>query len=668
MGEWTQSSPVSISSGVATLGDSTNNGYITSPYLGVYNANWRIEFDLLTTVASTNSATGGLLCSSEYFDSNYQSKVSSNGYSGNGYAPEASALNTWTTVSWDGWNARNIYCVEISCGTSAPYSKPPVKMRNFKLYSDGFTNTFYIINYNASDNIGVTEVKYAKGNLTASYFETGGTVASGGKITVLENGTYTVYARDAAGNSTVQTIQITNIQFNITLNNQSATTAGTTSVTVTQGSTMPAITPPTKNGYTFGGYYTGTEGSGTKYYNADGTSANSFNLTANTTLYAYWTPKTIHITFNKNGGSGGTDEMWFVYGVNAFYSDSACTNQITSITNPTRSGYTFLGYRGDGTSGGNNNENYVSYTSNGNFIQFASDLCTDIYKDATLYANWQAESTFAFTYTGQFKVNSESTVRSNTSYNFTSSSWKVYLLSSGTLSVTTSASADIYVVGGGGGGGASGLKTSGERVGSYAGAGGGGGGAARSATTTLSGSYSVTIGSGGSGASTPRTSGSSGGTTSFGSIASAGGGSGGTSGYETTEFQPGSGGAGGTSGSVAGASGGGGGTQSSYKGGNGGYGSYAFGNSSFDGVRYGAGGGGGAFAWANGNTAYQSPGGDTGGGLGPTTDGDGGYAVSGGAAKANTGSGGGGGAGGGVPNGWGSGGAGGSGIAIIRNH
>ena len=46
-------------------------------------------------------------------------------------------------------------------------------------------------------------------------------------------------------------------------------------------------------------------------------------------LYAYWTPKTIHITFNKNSGSGGTNEMWFIYGVNAFYSDSSFTNQIT---------------------------------------------------------------------------------------------------------------------------------------------------------------------------------------------------------------------------------------------------------------------------------------------------------------------------------------------------
>jgi hypothetical protein len=52
---------------------------------------------------------------------------------------------------------------------------------------------------------------------------------------------------------------------------------------------MPAITRPTRGTYTFGGYYTGTSGSGTKYYNADGTSAKAWAETNVTTLYAKWT-------------------------------------------------------------------------------------------------------------------------------------------------------------------------------------------------------------------------------------------------------------------------------------------------------------------------------------------------------------------------------------------
>lgn len=100
-------------------------------------------------------------------------------------------------------------------------------------------------------------------------------------------------------------------KYTVTLNNQSATTAGTTSVTATYGSAMPSITKPTKDSFTvsfynyrtlaksltakntFGGYYTATGGGGTQYYTAAGASARTWNLTKNTTLYAKWTTASI---------------------------------------------------------------------------------------------------------------------------------------------------------------------------------------------------------------------------------------------------------------------------------------------------------------------------------------------------------------------------------------
>ncbi|MBQ6285698.1 MAG: InlB B-repeat-containing protein, partial [Bacilli bacterium] len=60
-------------------------------------------------------------------------------------------------------------------------------------------------------------------------------------------------------------------------------------VTATYNSTMPSITVPTKYGFTFGGYYTGYNGTGTQYYTAAGASARSWDLTSVTTLYAKWT-------------------------------------------------------------------------------------------------------------------------------------------------------------------------------------------------------------------------------------------------------------------------------------------------------------------------------------------------------------------------------------------
>ena len=76
-------------------------------------------------------------------------------------------------------------------------------------------------------------------------------------------------------------------QYTVTLDQQIGS-GGTTSVTATFDAAMPDITIPTITGYTFGGYYTETNGGGTQYYNADGTSARNWDITEATTLYAQW--------------------------------------------------------------------------------------------------------------------------------------------------------------------------------------------------------------------------------------------------------------------------------------------------------------------------------------------------------------------------------------------
>ena len=88
----------------------------------------------------------------------------------------------------------------------------------------------------------------------------------------------------------------------VTLNKQSGS-GGTNSVTATYGSAMPSITPPTRQGYEFLGYFTSTSG-GTKYYNANGTSAKTADFTANRTLYAQW--KVLSILHPVSGGTERT--------------------------------------------------------------------------------------------------------------------------------------------------------------------------------------------------------------------------------------------------------------------------------------------------------------------------------------------------------------------------
>jgi len=55
---------------------------------------------------------------------------------------------------------------------------------------------------------GITVRKYAKGNQDTTYFENNGTAFTGTEFEVTEDGTYTVYIQDRAGNKTVETISI----------------------------------------------------------------------------------------------------------------------------------------------------------------------------------------------------------------------------------------------------------------------------------------------------------------------------------------------------------------------------------------------------------------------------------------------------------------------------
>lgn len=91
--------------------------------------------------------------------------------------------------------------------------------------------------------------------------------------------------------------------YTVTLNQQSGS-GGTASVTATYGSAMPSATMPTRTGYTFCGYWTGTNGTGTQYYTASGTSAKAWDKTEATTLYAFWADESCTLTIASSTGSG----------------------------------------------------------------------------------------------------------------------------------------------------------------------------------------------------------------------------------------------------------------------------------------------------------------------------------------------------------------------------
>ena len=129
------------------------------------------------------------------------------------------------------------------------------------------------------------------------------------------------------------------LQFDVTLD-QCGGTGGTELVQATLGQPMPSATMPTRTGYTFNGYYDATSG-GTKYYNADGSSANNYDKESSTTLYADWSANEYKATFNPGVGTGGLTQLDVTYDSNL---PDLTAEQIPSLAPSGNHSYSFGGY------------------------------------------------------------------------------------------------------------------------------------------------------------------------------------------------------------------------------------------------------------------------------------------------------------------------------------
>ena len=136
----------------------------------------------------------------------------------------------------------------------------------------------------ATPNTGYNFTGWSKSGTNASSVTIGDMTASGSTTTI----------KSTATNATV-TAGFTAKQSTITLDQTGAASTGSvTSKTGTYDSAMPAITgsgslPTAPQGYAFMGYYDALEPLGTKYYNADGTSAHTWDKEdAAVTLYPYF--------------------------------------------------------------------------------------------------------------------------------------------------------------------------------------------------------------------------------------------------------------------------------------------------------------------------------------------------------------------------------------------
>ena len=201
--------------------------------------------------------------------------------------------------------------------------------------------------------------------------------------------------KDASSNDYANEATISNITADIALTAQWSakqctvsfnTNGGSgtiTSVTATYDAAMPtkAGNLPTKSGYDFAGFWDGEGGTGTQYYNADGTSAQNWdkNTTSNTTLYAKWTAHVYTVTLDLEGGSGTTS---VIATYNATLSGDALFDA------PTFSGYTFGGFYTEEAGGGSEliNSNRKWNKSKTGYID--SDKKWIYTDDITLKAKW----------------------------------------------------------------------------------------------------------------------------------------------------------------------------------------------------------------------------------------------------------------------------------------
>ncbi len=132
--------------------------------------------------------------------------------------------------------------------------------------------------------------------------------------------------------------------YTVTLNQQSGS-GGTASVTATYGSAMPSATMPTRAGYTFQGYFGSTGGSGTKYYNTDGSSAHVWDQASAKTIYAYWQAVSVTVNLDASGGEFDPEDT----PVTSIVYNSPAGTLVNLPHSPQKVGYNFNGYRNAST-------------------------------------------------------------------------------------------------------------------------------------------------------------------------------------------------------------------------------------------------------------------------------------------------------------------------------
>lgn len=277
-----------------------------------------------------------------------------------------SSGNGWPTASVAQWAvAQNQLGLSPSCttassppflGSVSPNAGLPAGGAVVTLTGAGFTGATAVtiggvaatgITVNSDSSITATTPAHALGVVSVLVTTPDGTNTANTLFTYSATPTYSV---TYSGNS----------------NSNSGGVAPTDTTAYSGGATVtvPVNGSLVRTGYTFAGWNTAANGSGTDYAAGAGT----FTINADTTLYAKWTINQYTVTFNANTGSG------------TMAGQTANYNAATALTANafTKTGYTFAGWNTLAGGGGTSYANSASYP-------FTSST--------TLYAQWTLATT-----------------------------------------------------------------------------------------------------------------------------------------------------------------------------------------------------------------------------------------------------------------------------------
>lgn len=291
------------------------------------------------------------------------------------FSPGDSLLSSgWTTALDD---SSDLYCTSVTLKAVWTYSGSSSTTTYKVTYSySGSTSVYYSSSVTSGNSVTLRGSTYSRSGYTQSGWSINGTTYS-------LSSSYTV-----TGNVTATPTWTAN-SYTITYYSNGGTGSMNTT-TATYGSSVTLRTNSfTRSGYTFSGWNTSSDGSGTSY--SDGKTWSSWSMTSNLYLYAQWSANTYTVTFNKNT----TDTTY-----SGSYTSKTMTYNSTSnnsLSVPTRTGYTFSGWytaSSGGTavwgSGGSYNSSATSYWSSGKWIYTSN---------RTVYAHWTA-NTYSVVFNG----------------------------------------------------------------------------------------------------------------------------------------------------------------------------------------------------------------------------------------------------------------------------